>query len=247
MNDWYKKSFGLTYLELYSHRDKKEAQRDIERLVRFLTIPKDECLLDLCCGAGRHLLALHKIGFRRLIGLDLSKELLHSAQRELSKAGAHHIKLLCKDMREIPFQNYFGAIFSLFTSFGYFENDEENQKVISRVRQALRPKGIFVLDYLNKEYGVKNLVAEDVKKLKDRHIKNTRRLSNDKKRIEKKISIFKENGEEQIFYESVRLYGAKELENILHVCGFRNIKRYGSLGGETFHSDSKRLIFVCEK
>jgi len=247
VNDWYKKSFGKTYLELYSHRGKEEAQRDIERLVQWLSISKEELLLDLCCGAGRHLLALHKVGFRHLIGLDLSKELLQSAAEELSKAGAHHIKLFCVDMRNIPFQNYFGVILSLFTSFGYFEHDNENQRVIRKVGKALRPNGIFVLDYLNRDYGLENLVTEDVKIRKGLYIKNSRRLSNDKKRIIKETFIVSENGERQTFYESVRLYSAKELETILRICGFKNIRHYGSLHGEKYSPKSKRLVIVCEK
>ena len=156
MKDWYKKSFGSTYLERYSHRNKEEAQRDIEKLVQLLSIPKDEILLDLCCGAGRHLIALHRIGFQHIIGLDLSEDLLKFAALELSKAGAEHIKLIREDMREIPYKNCFGVILSLFTSFGYFQHDEENQKVINRVSKALKPKGIFVLDYINKNYGIEN-------------------------------------------------------------------------------------------
>ena len=76
---------------------------------------------------------------------------------------------------------------------------------------------------------------------------NKSNLKADKKRIEKKISTLTKNGEKQAFYESVRLYSAKELENIIGVCGFKKIKRYGSLSGKKFSPKSKRLIIVCEK
>ena len=125
-----------------------------------MSIPKNEFLLDLCCGAGRHLIALHKIGYRHIIGLDLSEDLLKFAAVELSKVGARHIKLIQEDMRDIPYKNYFGVILSLFTSFGYFEHDEDNLKVICREGKALKPNGIFILDYMNREYGIKNLIVD---------------------------------------------------------------------------------------
>ena len=247
MRDWYKKSFGKTYLELYSHRNKEEASRDIENLVRWLSIPKDELLLDLCCGAGRHLIALHKIGYKQIIGLDLSEDLLKFAAFELSRAGAQNVKLIREDMRDIPYNNYFGVILSLFTSFGYFQHDEENKKVIEKVSKALKSEGIFVLDYINREYGIKNLVSQDVKQVGDKNLINIRHLSKDKKRIEKTTIIVTEDGRKQTFFESVRLYSINELETMIYESGFNNIKRYGSLSGERFTQDSKRLILVCEK
>jgi SAM-dependent methyltransferase len=247
MKDWYKKSFGHTYLELYAHRDKQEAFRDIERLIQWLSISRDELLLDLCCGTGRHLIALHEIGFRHIIGLDLSEDLLKFAALELSKAGARNVKLIHEDMRDIPYRNYFGVVLSLFTSFGYFLHDRENRKVIERVSKALKSGGIFVLDYINRDYGIEHLVSEDMKTVNDKNIINIRRLSKDQRRIEKTTVVLTNDGHKKTFYESVRLYSVLELQNIICECGFKKIKKYGSLGGEKFTPDSKRLVLVCEK
>ena len=38
------------------------------------------------------------------------------------------------------------AVFNLFTSFGYFDDDEDDRKVFSSVKNVLQNDGIFVLD-----------------------------------------------------------------------------------------------------
>ena len=76
MTQWYEESFGREYLELYAHRDAAEARADIAAILCLLSPPKDEPLLDLCCGACRHVLILREMGFDQIVGLDLSAELL---------------------------------------------------------------------------------------------------------------------------------------------------------------------------
>ncbi|HUT18782.1 MAG TPA: class I SAM-dependent methyltransferase, partial [Anaerolineae bacterium] len=76
MSPWYEDSFGSEYLELYAHRDEEEARSEIEAVVRLLDPPREEPLLDLCCGACRHILVLREMGFTRIVGLDLSEKLL---------------------------------------------------------------------------------------------------------------------------------------------------------------------------
>ena len=43
------------------------------------------------------------------------------------------------------------AVFNLFTSFGYFDDDEDDRKVFSSVKNVLQNDGIFVLDFLNEK------------------------------------------------------------------------------------------------
>jgi len=84
MIPWYKESFGLAYLDLYAHRDDNEAKKDIQTIVKLISPPEDQPLLDLGCGAGRHLCVLRDMGFSQLVGLDLSQELLDVAAKELT-------------------------------------------------------------------------------------------------------------------------------------------------------------------
>ena len=57
---WYRRAFGKTYLEIYSHRDMAEARALIQLLGREGLLP-DTPVLDLGCGGGRHLTALAEV------------------------------------------------------------------------------------------------------------------------------------------------------------------------------------------
>lgn len=253
MTPWYERSFGREYLELYAHRDAAEARADIKAIVRLLSPPKGEPLLDLCCGAGRHLCVLRDLGFGQLVGLDLSEELLHVAAGNLANADGNpeqipiHVQLVRSDMRAIPYANYFATILSLFTSFGYFETDEENQSVFLAVHRALRPGGRVLVDYLNRDYVVAHLVERDEKVFPGRHIQNVRCLIGDRRRVEKTITVTTSTGGKRQFHESVRLYSEAEMVAMLRVAGFIDIHCYGSLDGQAYDPESKRLILVARR
>jgi len=253
MTAWYEESFGYEYLELYAHRDAAEARADVQALVDLLSPPKDEPLLDLCCGACRHLLVLREMDFSQLVGLDLSAELLQVATRKLADAdtesgqASHQVELVRSDMRVIPYENHFATVLSLFTSFGYFCEDEENQAVFEAVYRALKPGGRFLIDYLNRDYVISHLVERDEKALPDRHIQNVRCLTESCRRVEKTTTVTTKSGVKHEFQESVRLYSPAEMVAMLRAAGFAYIHCYGSLDGQACGPESKRLIVIAEK
>ena len=245
---WYEQSFGCDYLELYAHRDTAEARADIEAIVHLLDPPRDEPLLDLCCGACRHLLTLREMGFTQLVGLDLSAELLEVGAACLGQgAGADAVRLVRSDMRSIPYESYFATVLSLFTSFGYFVHDEQNQAVFHAVYRALKPGGKFLIDYLNREYVIANLVEQDECVLGDQHVSNVRCLTDECRRVTKTMTVTYPSGEERVYHESVRMYSETELVAMLRRAGLVNIRTCGSLDGQAYRPESKRLIAVAEK
>jgi len=247
MIPWYARSFGQEYLELYPHRDDIEAQADVQAIIALLAPPREEPLLDLGCGAGRHLLALHKAGFHRLSGLDLSPELLEIAKARIAALGAEGIELLRADMRHIPYVEHFATVLSMFTSFGYFEKDEENKAVLATVSRALQPRGRFLMDYVNREWVIAHLIPKEELVRDAKHFWIERQVSEDQRRVEKKVRIVSLGGEEKVFNESVRMYTPLEMEGLLNTTGFTGVQRYGSLQGVPHRAESPRLILVAEK
>lgn len=247
MNPWYVQSFGREYLALYPHRDEAEAKEDVQAIIDLIAPPREEPLLDLGCGAGRHLLALQEAGFRHLTGLDLSQELLEVAAERLASAGAEGIELLHADMRHIPYVAHFATVLSLFTSFGYFEQDTENEAVLAEVSWALKPGGRFLIDYLNHHWVITHLLNHEKRVLDGRRLQIERRLTTDHRRVEKTTRVVKPDGREQAFHESVRMYTPDEIEGMLKEAGFTNVRRYGSLKGEPHRAESPRLILVAQK
>lgn len=242
---WYEKSFGSLYLQLYAHRSAEEAQKQIESMIKLIEPDTSGPALDLCCGAGRHLPALRSCGFTELVGIDLSEDLLAVARETTSSLGDVVIKQ--GDMREIPYTNHFSTVVSLFTSFGYFSDDEENYRVIDSIYRSLKTAGKFLMDYLNKDYVIANLVAEDRKESQGNHFHNRRWITDDGKRVEKETVVTMSTGEEHTFNESVRMYSDAEMLMMLERAGFTHSTIYGTLSGESLTSECDRMIICAQK
>lgn len=241
---WYKASFGAAYLELYAHRNEAEARAAVADIVRLIAPPPERPLLDLGCGAGRHLAALADLGFTALVGLDLSADLLRVARQRLPADG--RVVLIRADMRAVPCRACFATVLSLFTSFGYFDHDAENQAVLGNVFRALVPGGTFLIDYMNREWVIEHLIACEQKTLPDRQLEIVRCLSQDGRRVEKRVTVAA-NGQRHTFFESVRMYSEAELVAMLRAEGFVEIQTFGSLRGDPLTPHSERLIAVARK
>ena len=247
MIPWYVHSFGRDYPERYAHRDDAEAEADVRALIALIAPPRGGPLLDLGCGTGRHLYALHRAGFQTLVGLDLSPDLLAIAAERLGPDALESVRLIRADMRNIPHKEYFATVLSLFTSFGYFERDDENMAVLRAVEHALRPEGQFLLDYLNPPYVKAHLVHNELQELDGRCLRIRRGITADGRRVKKTTRVVEQDGTMKVFHESVRMYTRDELNEMLSKAGFLHVTNYGSLEGEAYSLESPRLVLVVQK
>ena len=143
MPEWFEEWFGEEYLQLYPHRDDAEADRAVALIVRATGLVPGWRVLDVGSGAGRHARAFRAVG-ARCVGLDLSRTLLRVAR------GVTDAPLVRADMRRMPIRpGSMDLTVSLFTSFGYFEHDEEHAAALREMVATIRPGGWFVIDFLN--------------------------------------------------------------------------------------------------
>ena len=244
---WYESAFGPDYLALYPHRDDAEAERDVASLIALIDPPRYEPLLDLGCGPGRHLLALHHQGFADLTGIDLSQDLLDAAAERFRMIAPHSIHLLRRDMREIPFESHFATILSMFTSFGYFEAVSEDARMLRAVHKALRPHGAFLLDTLNRRWTIEHLVPRETRTLGPLHVQIHRSISPEGDRVEKEMRVYEPDHAERTYRESVRMYEPEQLRTLLVDAGFDHVALHGSLTGSAFDAESRRMIAVARR
>jgi SAM-dependent methyltransferase len=244
---WYVSSFGESYLDLYSHRDDVEAEAQVGSILDLLDPLPEGPLLDLCCGAGRHLAALRRAGVKNLVGIDLSADLLRAAKAKLSDPSAEPVELVRCDMRRLPHAGCFAAVLSLFNSFGYFREDPSNEKFILGVQRALRRGGKFLMDYLNRDHVLENLIASDTVSRGDLTARHSRWITGDGKRVEKRTEVSFPGGESRTFVESVRLFSPEEMEGMFRRAGFRRVRFLGGLEGGPFSPTSGNLVIVAEK
>ena len=153
--NWYKEWFGEEYLIVYQHRDDSDAKQLIKPIIKNTKITKESKLLDLACGNGRHAFLISDYT-PNVIGLDLSGHLLDEASKR--KGTDQSPSFVRADMRYFPFNVKFDIIFSLFTSFGYFEDDEMHMQVAKEIQSSLKDNGLFVIDYFNPNYVKRTLI-----------------------------------------------------------------------------------------
>jgi SAM-dependent methyltransferase len=236
--DWFEEWFGEDYLRIYQHRDESEAERVIDLIAAHLPAGEIGAVLDLACGAGRHSKPLCERWWT--VGLDLSASLLRVARRETPDA-----PYVRADMRELPFADRsFDLVVNLFTSFGYFEDDREHARVLARVRDAMKPGGTFVIDFLNASQVRRNLVPYDERVENGITIEQSRAITPDDRFVEKTIRL-REKGREYV--ERVRLLSAGDLERMLEVAGFEVVHCFGDYSGTRWSDNSPRTILFASR
>jgi len=238
--DWYRESFGRLYLTAYEHRDRGRAAEEISSLLALLDLPPQARILDLCCGAGRHLEALLRSGVRA-VGLDLSQALLQAAAGRVILAG----RVVRGEIRRLPFDAAFDCVLNLFSSFGYFAREKDNEKALEEMARVLKPGGLLVLDHMNRLRVEKTLVARSERKLKDGALVEERRISGN--RVEKRITFFGRDGAAKRSFESVRLYEPEELSLLLRAKGLKETGRWGNFRGDPLTGESERMILAARK
>lgn len=156
--DWFTSWFDSPYYHiLYKDRGYEEAQTFMANLTRYLKISKGGKILDLACGKGRHSVYLNSIGYN-VTGIDLSPHSIALAKQFENDTLHFDVHDMSK-----PYSQKFDAVFNLFTSFGYFENEEDNLNTIKAIKTNLKLNGIGVIDFMNVDYVIDNLVIENIK------------------------------------------------------------------------------------
>lgn len=235
---WYKEWFGHDYVDLYAHRDQAEAETNVEFVEARLGGARPRAVLDLACGAGRHTEALRRRGYRAL-GVDLSLTLL-ARRPDLPRVRG--------DMRGLPFADgSFDWVLNFFTSFGYFESERENFRVLEEIVRVLSPAGRFLIDFFNRDRVLAALEPHETVEEDGRRIDIERWYDPTARRINKRITVRRASGPPRIFLESIRAYLPDEVIAGLGWAGLEVMDLFGNFQGDAFASDSERLILVGRK
>jgi len=235
--NWYTSWFDTHYYHiLYKDRDYSEAGKFMDILTSFLKLPKNSEILDLACGKGRHAQYLNKIGYQ-VTGVDLSPESIAYA-KQFENSSLHFEE---HDMR-LPYPKKFDAVFNLFTSFGYFDEEEDNLRTIKSIKTELKLKGFGVIDFLNSEY-LKNHIVRNESKIIDgitfhieRYIDNDYFIKNIR---------FENNNQEHFYTERVRALTISDFKSYFKEATIKLQHCFGDYQLNTFKEEtSKRLILI---
>lgn len=240
-DEWFRSWFDSPYYHLlYQHRDESEAQSFLQRLVRRIVLPKGSFIIDLGCGKGRHSVSLHQLGFN-VLGVDLSAESIAIARQKEEEG----LRFDVQDMRDFRAPQPADCIMNLFTSFGYFENESENNRVLERVCETLVPGGYFIIDYFNSEMvqrcdgDSKEITIQDIRFSMNKRIENNR--------VIKTIDVA-DGSETYHFEEKVQLFKKDQLSQMLIAHDLEPIATFGDYNLNPFETNvSDRLIIIARK
>jgi SAM-dependent methyltransferase len=229
---------------LFVQRRWEDAPAEVGQVVSLLGIEPGAHVLDLCCGVGRHTLELARRGFQ-VTGVDRTRPYLDRASQQAEAEGLE-IEFVQSDMRTFCRPDAFDAVVNLFTSFGYFEDPEDDRQVTMNMYRSLKSDGTFLIDMMGKEVLARIFRERDWYEENGVLILEERKISENWSWMENRWIMFADNNRTELRL-SHRIYSAMELASLLTECGFTHVDAYGDLEGGAYDHLARRLVIVAHK
>jgi SAM-dependent methyltransferase len=227
---------------MFDERRWAAAGPEVEQALGLLEIDPPAAILDLACGPGRHLLELARRG-HRATGVDTTAAFLATARSVADREGLA-VDLVQADMREFCRPDSFDAVLSMATSFGYFENPDDDRRVLVNMRRSLRAGGALLIELMGKEAVARTLKGRDWSEVDGVFLLTEQRVREDWTWVDNRL-IFLAEGRRQEFVLSHRLYSAAELTALLADAGFRTVSTFGDLSGAPYDEAAARLVVLA--
>lgn len=238
---WFAKWFSSPYYKLlYRNRNEEEAQFFINNILKVIHLNSGSKIIDVGCGYGRHAALLADYGFD-VVGIDFSPEKIEAA----SEQTLEHLRFYEHDMR-LPYpETGFHLALNLFTSFGYFDDVQENVTTLTEINHSLLPGGYLVIDFFNAQKVENELVKDEELVVDDIrfHIRRSIKAGY----VIKDIKV-KDAGETHLYYEKVQLLTRENFLSYLKQTGFILTHEFGNYKLDAFQvQTSDRYILIAKK
>jgi len=225
----------LSNFNLYGETSSEEWKEPLQ------SAPK---VLDLCCGLGRISSELARMGFS-VTGVDITESFLNAAKED-AKYENLNIEYIKSDAREFVRPGYFDTIVNLYISFGYFEDQDDDLKVLRNVYESLKKGGAFIIETLGKEIAVRDFIEAEWFERAGATLLTEYEPVDSWTFLKNRWIIIKDNKRlEKTFVQ--RLYSASELRALLQKAGFETITIYGDWDETPYDQHANKLIVVCNK
>jgi ubiquinone/menaquinone biosynthesis C-methylase UbiE len=222
--------------------------REVQGVIRLLDLQPGDRILDCPSGYGRHSIALAERGFQ-VVGSDINSEMLAPAIQRAT--GMDNIKFAKENMQDLTYQEEFNAVINLFFSFGFFETDEENNDVLRRFYNSLKPGGKFLM---HTDVNVPYLQSSHYKFHETRNLATGKKLEINEhydaanNRLYGQWTLISGDGIRHPLtpYKHI-VYTYEGFAEICKEIGFVNVKGYGDWDGTPVKNNSEEMMVVAEK
>ena len=233
-----------TYPYMFSPARLAAAEAEVEPLLA-LVGARPRSILDLCCGPGRFAIPLARRGYQ-VTGVDRTAFFLDKAKERAAREGVD-VEWVQEDMRTFARPGAFDLALSMFTSFGYFDDKDEDLTVLRNIHASLRPGGALVMDVVGKEQVAGQFEAARSRKHADGAVVIDRReVFDDWTRVRMEWTIIK-GDDVRVYTIDHTIYSGQELKDRFTAAGFREVRLYGSIDGAPYDRQAGRLIAVGRK
>lgn len=196
-------------------------------------------VLDLPCGPGRHALPLARLG-HRVVAVDRTPSYLDELR---AAAGDLALEVVQADMRAFVRDDAFDLALNLYHSFGYFEDPEDDARVLANLRRSVRSGGALVMDLHSRE-----LMERGFEPVRERALPDgstVREVSSIEGDWMASTWTLIRDGEEHARDMSLRLYSAESLRAALAVAGFEAVTLFGGFDWRPWDADAVRLVVLA--
>jgi SAM-dependent methyltransferase len=246
MREWFENEafWREMYPYMFDAQQFAKADEEVRKILK-LTGVRRGAVLDLCCGPGPHSVALAKRGFQAT-GVDRTRFLLNKARR-LARSVPARVEFDRADMRDFVRPDAYKLALNLETAFGYFDNKDDDRRVLRNIFASLKPKGVCVIDVFGKERLAKGFAETTSTRHSDGSMLiQVHEIFDDWTRIRNEWILLKGNrGRRFKFHRTI--YSGQELKDLLRQAGFAEVKLYGDFDGQPYGLDAARLMAVARK
>jgi D-alanine-D-alanine ligase len=251
--NWWQHIFDDIYLltDARSVCDEELTRQEVDFLVGNLGMGKSTSILDLCGGHGRHSLELSRRGFKNVTVLDYSGYLVGLGARKAGEEGLN-TSFIKGDARNtgLP-EGSFQIIIIMASSFGYFEEEKENRKILEEAFRLLAPQGMLLLDLLDRDYVLQGFRPVSVHKVDENiTVRRTRELGDDIV-YSREVVSHKQRGCLRDITYCTRLYSPENITQLMQSTGFSSVTCFNNFMNRQTLGDfgcmTNRMIVIGKK
>jgi D-alanine-D-alanine ligase len=245
-SDWWRTLFNSLYLETDGDviENDRNTANEVDLLIGSIGIERNDRILDLCCGQGRHSLELAGRGFRYVTGLDRSRYLIRLARKRARQRNLQ-VSFHEGDARRFRLGDAeFHCVCILGNSFGYFERPEDDLAVLESVKRALGSGGSLVMDLMDGDWMRRNFEPRSWEWVDQNHfVCRERDLAGDGDRlISREVVVHAERGVIADQFYAERLYSKERLEELLTRAGFTSVRFHSLLAPDSHRNQDLGMV-----
>jgi SAM-dependent methyltransferase len=245
MTEWFEDESFWEALEpfLFPKERMGAAAGEVDQIFELLDFEGRD-VLDLCCGPGRHSIEIARRGFA-VTGVDRSPYLLEKARSNAAEARVG-VEWVAADMREFSRNEAFDLVLNMFTSFGYFDDKNDDLTVLRNIRSSLREGGVFLLETVGKEWLANVFQPTSSDEVPEGLLVQRHEIFDDWSRISNEWIVIRD-GRSTSFEFHHTIYSGQELKDRFLQTGFEDVRVYGDLDGSVYGPGAERLVVVGRK